>query len=150
MGFFGHEHRGYFRNLPENVNASGPILFATAVSPISTNLPTFSIVEYNRTTAQLVDLRSYSLPATDRRSNDTNTAWVFSSSWVQTYGLQDMSAQSFRQLVQRFESDTRFFQRWYDAEVAEASCNMSSLSCKYGLLCLLDNVAEEDYNACLS
>ena len=78
---FGHVHKDELRILPNPPPGAGPIILSSSISPIYNN-PSFKIVQYNRSSGQLVN---YKLIYSEMTAEGEPLQWKFGYDLLQTY-----------------------------------------------------------------
>ena len=129
--FYGHVHTEEFRlfeygSESKQDDASStearvvPVLVTSSITPIYGSNPSYRLVEFSDDTGALLDYTTHYLDLDQTAANynnntnksthvNTNTLredpWIALPSFVQDYGLPDLSLDSFQQLLQNFETE---------------------------------------------
>ena len=127
--FYGHVHTEEFRlfeygsesKLDDASSTEAlvvPVLVTSSITPIYGSNPSYRLVEFSDKTGALLDYKTHYLDLDQTAANysnntnnsmDNNTLqedpWIALPSFVQDYGLPDLSLDSFQQLLQNFETE---------------------------------------------
>jgi len=150
--FFGHTHDdGYFVFKEGSWNGSRPVSVgwvAPSVTPFTYLNPSFRVFEYDPETFEIVDYHQYNMDLNSSWSTGT-AEWKLYYSAKQAYGLKDMSAQSWTDLVKVFEKDDALFQQWnrrhYSGYFGTGTCEGG---CKNSTLCGFEASTFKDLFEC--
>jgi sphingomyelin phosphodiesterase len=120
--FFGHTHHDHFQVIRSFADNSpvGVAIIAPAFTTFSYLKPSFRIIEVDSETNVPVDFHQYRLDLDKYNNNPalTTLEWDLAYSFVEQYGLKDMSFDSFDKLADQIKSDkdvARLFQFNHDS-----------------------------------
>jgi len=134
--FFGHTHNDEFEIILDNVTrtATGISFIAPSVTTFTHRNPSFRIYEFSASDFTLVDYHQYFANLT--LANDQNKPeWTLAYSAMSAYGLSDMSAASWLDLVNRFQKDDALFQKWWSFFHALYPSKPCTQDCKRDSIC---------------
>jgi hypothetical protein len=165
--FYGHEHIALFRLFAEpntkfgggNNNggsgggvlpaaSAGPIRLHSSISPVYGNNPSFRQYTYDRDTLEVLDFSEWFLNFTDAR----NPVWTkqFSSA-KSLYNLPNVDAYSYCAFVGNMYENQTLYNEFYINSYAFATDTPACDDiCKSQLLCDVQFIYSDDYNACVS
>jgi sphingomyelin phosphodiesterase acid-like 3 len=109
VGLFGHTHMDEFRILEPQVGAAPldtalhgiPIKIIPSVSPVSGNIPSFTMATFDTQTAELMDFTVYAKP----QSADGALAWIPQYSFSTSYMLPSFSGPALERLIGELQMD---------------------------------------------
>ena len=109
---FGHTHTDYWRLLYKGDVPTLMYWVAPSVTPYQNLNPTIRRFVFNKTTFDLLDIHQYytNLQVDNEQKSVT---WELEYSFVEEYGIPDMSAASIAGLVQRMHTDRSLFDKFY-------------------------------------
>jgi len=79
---FGHVHKDEFRLLPNPPPGAGPIILSASISPVYYNNPSFKLVQYNRTSGQIMNFKAV---YASMEVGGQPLQWKFGYDLLQTY-----------------------------------------------------------------
>jgi len=82
---FGHVHADEFRVLPEAPPTAGPMLLTGAVSPVFESNPSFRLLEYDRVTGNLLNVKVFWADLTANLTAGQGLAWKFGYDFLGAY-----------------------------------------------------------------
>lgn len=125
---FGHHHTDTFRLFYDNNGTTvGSFFIAPAVTPWETTLPGVMggagnnpgvrLIQYNRTSATVINVLQYYLNLTEANSHPEEIVaqWKLAYNATDYYGEPDMTTASLKNLVDRMWTDNALFDKYYKA-----------------------------------
>ncbi len=106
--FYGHVHAEEFRLLTHDSQEATkegleiPVLITSSLSPIYGANPSYRLVEYDDKSGALLDYNTHYLDL-DKVQHQKDDAWIALPSFVEAYGVPDLSLKSFQRLFQSLE-----------------------------------------------
>lgn len=84
---FGHVHKDEIRILPKAPRGAGPIFLSSSLSPVYYNNPSFKLVEYDRRTGRLLNLKTFISDTFSSSQPSGAPTWRFGYDHVSEYGF---------------------------------------------------------------
>ncbi|XP_070571497.1 acid sphingomyelinase-like phosphodiesterase 3b [Ptychodera flava] len=156
--FFAHQHDDSFRIFyDEQDRAVSSLLLAPAVTPWNTTLsgvgpnnPGIRLLEFDRDTWEILDIKQYYLNLSKTESS-SEPEWILEYSAAEEYNIPDVTTESLQKLVDSFgdkESDN--FQKYYLYNSVSYDQGKCDDQCKTEQICAITKVDFEDYSTCLA
>ena len=140
------------------------ILLAPAVTPWETTLPgviggaannpSIRLVEYDRTTGEVLDIHQYYLNLTDANLQEQNgrpAEWIIAYKGTEYFDIPNMGTASLNELAQSMINADALFQKYYAINGVLYDPNETCTEeCKYIHYCAITEVEYPDYEACVN
>lgn len=146
---YGHSHIDEFRLLKDANNQSFAMLYIAPSIVPSQHFPSIRRYKYDVMSYKLLDYEQWTLNLTAQMQNDTFIGYELSYVATQEYGMTDIDAQSWINLVMRFKNNDTLFQTFFK-NYNSGKYAYCDASCKHGLLCDIEWVDQYYYDECLS
>jgi len=107
FGMTGHTHTEDFRVHNSMTNPEKPVFVtevASSVTTFSGNNPSFKVIEFDKETMLPINMTTYYADIVEANKNN-KPDWKIAHDYVNTYGMEDMSPSSFKDLSLRIFSD---------------------------------------------
>eukprot|EP00944_MAST-04C_sp_MAST-4C-sp1_P009242 g9242.t1 len=104
--FFGHEHLNTYRLFESGSNVPSPIIISGSISPIFCNAPSYRVIEYDKSTYDILDFVSY---GSDVGEDNWSLRYRFSSEFDIYNGLSNTEM---RKLTDRMRSDEALLKKY--------------------------------------
>jgi len=162
---FSHHHTDSLRLLySENGEAIVSLLLAPAVTPWETTLagviggaannPSIRLIEYDRTTGEVLDIHQHYLNLTEaniRKENGQDPVWELAYKGTEYFQTDDMGTASLNAIAQKMVADDEYFQKYYSINGVlydpEETC---TFECKYIHYCAITEVEYDGYEGCVN
>ena len=147
---YGHEHLNTYRLFPSGSAVRAPILISSSVSPIFGNIPTFRIVEYDRSSYELKDFVSYG-------STVGGTGlWAARFRMTEEFGVPDLSAAALLELTSRLETDSNMLKKYHQRKADNDKLPWPQTGSDPNVwtekkeVCAIKHLEQSAYEACLA
>ncbi|XP_076823452.1 sphingomyelin phosphodiesterase-like [Clavelina lepadiformis] len=154
--FFGHAHSDelkmfYDENDPSHLSVVGFIGPGfTTYSYKNSGYRIYTMDgDYQGTTNILLDAETYFLNITDANLNG-NSKWQLEYTFSKDYGMKNLSPPEFENLLERFTSDDKLAQQYYDHITKDLDMSDCDEGCRQNQLCNIKQCRAGDNSFCTS
>lgn len=145
----GHKHTDYFNLFLDNNKPYYMALMGSAMTPWQNRNPGVRLYKYDKSNFQLLDYTEFFTDIGEANRNG-KVEWKISYSFLEEYGMKELSPKSLLELLEKFEKDHELFKKWNFNKSSKQNNWDCNGSCKKQWICMMKSNSFQQLVNCIT